>query len=327
MKIIDISTYQKNVNYQAVKNHGVEGVILRVGYTGYGSAKTKQKDNMFETHYNGFRSVGMPIGVYWYSCAYDESEAIQEANLTLDYIKGKTIELPIFFDTEDNHNVEQLGVSKTNQRLIGKSKLSIVTKAFCDTIEKAGYYVGIYASKSWLENQLDMNYLKNYDVWVAQYNSVCNYKGSYGMWQYSSKGVVNGISGYVDMNECYKDYVSIIKNAGLNKLGITQSFKPTQQKKTINELANEVIKGLWGNGEERKVRLTQAGYDCISIQNRVNEILKTTITQSAEYYVVKKGDNLTKIAKQFGTTVNQLVSLNNISNPNLIYQNQKIRVK
>ena len=94
-------------------------------------------------------------------------------------------------------------------------------------------------------------------------------------------------------------------------------------KKSIDELAREVINGKWGNGADRKTRLTSAGYNYQEIQNRVNQILAPKI----EYYTVKSGDNLTKIAKKYGTTVNQLVKWNNIKNPNLIYPNQKIRVK
>ena len=97
--------------------------------------------------------------------------------------------------------------------------------------------------------------------------------------------------------------------------------QPSQ--KTIDELAREVINGKWGNGEDRKARLTSAGYNYQEVQNRVNQILAPKI----EYYIVKSGDTLSKIAKKYGTTVNQLVAWNNIKNPNLIYPNQKLRVK
>lgn len=328
LKFIDISTHQKNVNYQAVKDSGVQGVILRCGFTGYGAAKSKQKDNMFEEHYAGFRRVGIPVGVYWYSCAYTETEAREEARLTLEYIKNKNIQLPVYFDTEDTHNVNALGCATQNQRTIGKAQLSKVAKAYCEAIENAGYYVGIYASVSWLNNQLDMNYLKEYDVWVAQYNSVCQYKGNYGMWQYSSKGAVNGINGNVDMNKCYKDYVTIIKNAGLNGQTATkeesETNTPVEPKKSVDELANEVLEGKWGNGIERKERLTAAGYNYNEVQNRVNEIMHSN---KETVYIVKKGDTLSGIAKKYNTTVDKLVKDNNIKNRNLIYIGQKIVIK
>ena len=207
--VLDISVHQGKVDFNKMKAAGVKGVIIRCGYTGWGSTKSKQKDAKFEENYKKAKEVGLPVGVYWYSCASTEAEAIEEANLTLEYIKGKQIDYPVYFDSEDSHW----------QRPLSVSELSKVAKAFCETIEKAGYYVGIYASTSWLKDELDMSFLKDYDVWVAQYNTRCTYTGSYGMWQYSSKG--NGAtygcsSTYVDMNHCYKDYPTIIKKAGLN---------------------------------------------------------------------------------------------------------------
>ena len=130
-KAIDISAYQTNVDYSKVKNDGIEMAILRVGYTGYGVGKSKNKDSMFETHYKGFKNVGIPVGVYWYSCAYTEEEAIVEANKVLEYIKGKQIELPIFIDVEDEHNINASGCARENQVTIGKEKLTKVVEAFC----------------------------------------------------------------------------------------------------------------------------------------------------------------------------------------------------
>lgn len=330
LKYIDISEHQKKVDFKKIKEDGVQGVILRCGYTGYGTAKSKQKDSRFEEYYKGFTEVGLPIGVYWYSCAVTEEEAIKEANLTLEYIKDKKIELPVFFDTEDNHNTKKY--SPISQYTIGRTKLTKVTKAFCETIENAGYYVGIYASTSWLNNQLNMNDLKAYDVWVAQYSSKCQYKGNYGMWQYSSKGKVNGISGNVDMNKCYKDYPAIIKNAGLNGFTATkQESKPTppaSPKKTVEELANEVIADKWGTDKTnptRKERLTSAGYNYSEVQAKVNELLcaKKTVT-----YTVQKGDYLVKIGKKFNVNWKDIAKLNNIKGPfYIIHTGQVLKIK
>ena len=208
--VLDVSYHQGAIDFWKMKNAGVEGVILRCGYTGYGSAKTKQKDVRFEEYYKGAREAGLPVGVYWYSCASTEAEAIEEAKLTLEYIEGKQLDYPVFFDSEDTHW----------QRPLSVAELSRVAKAFCETIENAGYYAGIYASTSWLNSEVDMSFLKNYDVWVAHYGvSKPSYKGNYGMWQHSSKGsgkVYGTSSEYVDMNLCYKDYPAIIKKAGLN---------------------------------------------------------------------------------------------------------------
>lgn len=125
----------------------------------------------------------------------------------------------------------------------------------------------------------------------------------------------NGCAGYCAMFS--KDYVALRPNAEL--------VEDAPVKKSNEEIANEVINGLWGNGEDRKVKLANSGYDYSTIQNIVNQ--KLGVTSSVEYYTVQSGDNLTKIANKYGTTVNQLVAWNNIKNPNLIYAGQKLRVK
>lgn len=197
LKYIDISTFQKNVDYQQVKDDGVQGVILRIGHTGY-SNKDMVKDALFEEHYKGFKKVGLPIGVYWFSRATTILEAINEAKKTLEFLKDKTIELPIFWDTEDT----------VYQNKIDKYRLTSVALAYLDHIYLKGYKVGTYASTHWLNTRLDMSKLEHYEVWVAQYSSKVTYKGRYDMWQYSSVGRVKGIKGNVDMNICYTDYLN-----------------------------------------------------------------------------------------------------------------------
>lgn len=306
IKGIDISEMQGLLNESAwnkIKASGIEFVIIRVGYTGYGKAKSKQKDYRFENNYAMAKKVGMPIGVYWYSCAVTEEEAIEEAKLTLEYLKGKQLEYPIFIDTEDNHDIEKY--SSKSQYSIGKTALTKVVKAYCEYIEKQGNYVGIYASSSWFKNQLVDSKLSKYDHWIAQWSS-SEPTESHGMWQYSSKGKVNGISGNVDMDYAYKDYPSIIKSQGLNGYDaeyVEPTPQPTNPNKTIDELAQEVIDGKWGNDKDRLNRLTEAGYNYDEVQNRVNEILhsqketnKSTIKINDK---VKVLNNITYDGKKF----------------------------
>lgn len=198
LKFIDISNWQKSVDYQKVKNDGVQGVILRVGHTGYAN-KSMAKDLMFEKHYQGFKSVGLPIGVYWFSRATNASEAIKEANLTLQYLGDKELQLPIFWDTEDN----------VYQNKISRDRLTQVAITYLEHIKQYRKdLVGVYASTSWLNNRLDMSKLSHYEVWVAQYNTYVTYKGKYDIWQYTSQAKINGIVGSVDANWCYKDYLN-----------------------------------------------------------------------------------------------------------------------
>lgn len=217
-KVIDVSSWQETIDFKKVKADGIAGVILRVGLTGYGTSKTKRADSCFEQFYKDAKAAGLGVGGYWYSCAYTEAEAKQEAAKILELIKGKTFEYPLFWDTEDAHNINESGCARQNQYIIGKTQLTKCALAFCKAMEAAGYYTGIYASKSWFDNCLDMSKLTTYDKWVAHYTTAAHpeYEQQFGMWQYSSSGRVNGIGGKVDMNHCYKDYPAIIKKAGLN---------------------------------------------------------------------------------------------------------------
>lgn len=197
IKGIDISKYQPTVDYKKVKADGVEFAILRVGYTGYGTGKRQAKDTLFETHYKGCKDAGIHVGGYFFGRGVSAEEGKKEAEYVLSLIKGKTFEYPIFYDTEDTYY----------QAKATKAQNTAACKAFCDTIKAAGYKTGIYSSKSWFADKLNDNELNGYDRWVAQYYHKCTYTGKYTMWQYSSKGKVNGISGNVDMNWCYVDYV------------------------------------------------------------------------------------------------------------------------
>ncbi len=197
-KGIDVSFAQGNINWG---NVNTDFAIIRAGY----GREASQKDSQFENNYAGCKSNSIPVGAYWYSYAMSESEAVQEYKACLEVIKGKTFEYPVYFDIEEP---EQLA--------LGKAKCTAIAKAFLSTVESAGYWVGIYSSKSSLENYISEDLRKRYAVWVAHYTDKTDYSGTYGMWQHSSSGKVNGINGNVDLNYCYADYPSAIKAKGLN---------------------------------------------------------------------------------------------------------------
>lgn len=322
MKGLDISSYQNGISFNAIKNN-FDFAILRGGYTGWGASRSKNKDSSFETFYKQAKAAGVPVGCYYYSCANDAAFGEAEARyLYENCLKGKQFEYPIYIDVEENR--WQLG---------NKKGVTDAIIAFCKYLENKGFYVGVYASTYWFYNHIDTNRLSAYTKWVADWNGTkptFNFSG-FGMWQYTSKGTCGGKT--VDVNIAYADYPTIIKNGGFNgykktatKPAETQKLAETP-KKSVDEVARECIAGKWGNGAVRKSKLTSAGYDYNAVQKRVNEILAAQKEAEKQYYTVKKGDNLTAIAKQYKTTVNQLVKLNNIKNPNLIYPGQKIRVK
>ena len=253
MKGIDVSKWQGNIDFKRVAKKGIEFVIIRAGY----GRVLSQKDPYFERNYKNARAAGLKVGAYWYSYATTTADAKLEAETCLKVIEGKQFEFPIYFDLEEK-----------KQFALGKTACSNLVKTFCDALENAGYFAGLYISRSPLQTYITDEVAKRYALWIAEYNTKCNYKGDYGIWQYSSTGSVDGIGGHVDMDESYVDYPTIIKNKGLNGFAIKES------KKSVTEIAKEVIAGKWGNGEERKTKLTTAGYDYDKVQKKVNEMLK-----------------------------------------------------
>lgn len=208
---IDVSEHQGIINWNDVRT---DFCMIRAGY----GREISQKDKQFEANYNGCKSRNIPCGAYWYSYAVTPDEARKEAAVCLEIIKGKQFEYPIFFDIEEERQLR-----------LGKAACSEIAAAFLETVEKAGYFVGIYSSKSHLESYISEDIRKRYAVWVAHYGvRKTSYSGAFAMWQKSSTGAVSGINGHVDLNECYIDFPSIIRENRLN--GVSKT--PTAYKQT-----------------------------------------------------------------------------------------------
>lgn len=266
-KGIDVSYCQGNINFDKIKKSEVEFCIIRSSF----GWEANQKDNYFERNYEGFKRLGIPVGAYHYSYAKTVEQAVKEANYCLECISGKSFELPVFIDMEE-----------ASQAAVGRRTCTDIAKTFIQTMEKAGYRSGIYTNPNWLENYLfKSEIVGKFNLWLAQWDSAKPYCDCM-LWQYNvgKAGVVSGISGDIDLDYCYS--------------GIEVSKKPveTQKKKSVDELAKEVIAGKWGAGEERKKRLTDAGYDYYAVQNRVNEMMgvkpKKTVDQLAKEVIAGK---------------------------------------
>jgi GH25 family lysozyme M1 (1,4-beta-N-acetylmuramidase) len=193
IKGIDVSRYQGTIDWDKVKNTGIEVAILRCGY---GLNKTSNDDVQFERNYKEAKRVGIKVGVYLYSYATSVTQARSEAQHVLRLVQNKTLDYPVFYDLEDASIT-----AKCSKTVIGD-----IAEEFCNTITAKEYAVGIYANKYWFTNVLTDSRFAQWDKWVAQYNKECTYQGNYVGWQYSSSGSVNGITGKVDMNEFYSDY-------------------------------------------------------------------------------------------------------------------------
>ena len=198
---IDVSAWQRNIDYKKLKEQGISYVIIRAGFGRY----TSQKDTMFESHYSAAKAAGLDVGAYWYSYATSADDAAQEARACLEIIKGKKFEYPVYFDLEE---WSQLGK--------GMAFCSALVTSFCEVMEKAGYFTGLYMSRSHLQNYITLSVAKDYALWVAEYGSKLNYSGDYGMWQNSSTYHALGYNGDLDHDYCYVDYPTIIKQGGFN---------------------------------------------------------------------------------------------------------------
>lgn len=273
--VIDVSYVQKSIDWTKVKAAGVKGAIIRCGYRGYGSGKLCQ-DDMFMSHIEGAHKAGLKIGVYFFTEGINATEGKEEAAFTLNLIKkaGIPLNYPVAIDTE---HINASGVRANN---LSKSKRTEVIKAFCEEIKRQGYEPMIYASLNWFSNNLDMSKLP-YKVWCAQYYSKCQYKGEYVMWQYTSEGKINGISGVVDLNHCYIEGVQKEQKTATNDTKVTTTSTKAVTAVaalSIDELAKQVLEGKWGSGLDRKKNLEKAGYDYDKVQEKVNKLLADTVT-------------------------------------------------
>lgn len=233
LKGVDVSRYQGKINWEKVKKAGIEFAIVRIGYGMY----ENQKDPEFENNYRGCMNSDMPIGVYLYSYAKNKNEAKREAETVLKWLNGRRLDLPVYYDIEDKSQIN-----------LGKKVLTEMCETFCNTIEKAGYWAGIYANKYWSTSIIDGPKLgRRYTYWVAQYNNVNTYKGPYAMWQYTSDGRVNGINGRVDLNYLYEDLIGEIRKDSM-PIGITYQVYDDKKNMWLPKVLNlNDYAGNYGN--------------------------------------------------------------------------------
>lgn len=199
-KGIDVSKYQGNIDWNAVRASGVDFAIIRVGYRGYGTGKLVE-DSMARKNLAGASAAGLKIGVYVFSQAINQLEAVEEASMALELVKGYNLAYPIFIDSEYSTSAKDGRADD-----LSAAQRTAICQAFCQTVANSGYRTGVYASKSWFQYQLNVAELEGYHIWVAHYTTATDYNRRYDMWQYSSTGSVPGISGNVDMNFSYLSY-------------------------------------------------------------------------------------------------------------------------
>lgn len=319
MKVIDISEWQGNIDFKKVKAAGVNGVVIRAGY-GKGN-----DDSNFKAYMEGAIAAGIEyIGVYWFSYAYNVALATQEAqfcNATVLPYKNK-LNLGVYFDWEYDSMkyAKKLGID------CGKVLITDMAVAFCKKITELGYKAGYYLNYDYSKNYIDESKLKDYRRWYAWYNE--DKPANTYLWQYTSSGKVNGISGNVDMDE-------LLGGASKPVNKPTNNTKPSNN---TNKVTYTVKSGDTLSGIAAKYGTT---YQKIAADNGIKnpnliypgQVLTINTgsgsgsSDSNTYYTVKSGDTLSEIAEKYNTSVRRLVELNNIKNANLIYPGQKLRVK
>ena len=196
---VDVSKSQDYIDFVKVKKAGIDFVMIRAGARGYGTGQLIV-DEYFSDNLKRATDAGLDVGVYFYSQAITKEEAVEEANLVLQNLGEYTISYPIAFDMELITN----DTARTDK--LTKTERTKITKAFLDTIEAAGHKSVIYGNKEWLIKEIDMSKLTAYDVWLAQPGDIPDYPYRFTMWQYDTKGVVDGIAGTVALNISFIDY-------------------------------------------------------------------------------------------------------------------------
>lgn len=325
---IDISTWQKGMDLNQAKNEGVNFAIIRGMY---GNAK----DVHFEENYTKAKNAGLGVGCYQWGRAKNEAQAKEEAEILINYcLKGKQFEYPIYYDVEDSILIN-----------LSVEELTKVITAWAETLENAGYYVGIYMNQSAFNNEVKGEELtKKYSQWRARWTTKAN-KPDCQMWQFGGETNyirTNKIAGQVcDQDYAYVDFPSIIKNAGLNGFGNgqqstnngQQSSSTTNTTTDIKPSTYVVKKGDTLSGIANKYGTTYqklASYNNIADPNKIyaGQVIQIpnglTSNSSRETYIVKKGDTLSEIAEKYGTTYKKIASDNGIADPNKIYPGQKL---
>ena len=344
IKGIDVSEFQGNIDWEKVKSSDIKYAIIKFG--NIYDYDENYLDSKFEINYKKCQELGIKTGIYIYNYCNSVNTLKKSLEWVFEKLDNKKLEMPIYLDMEDKDIQGETVETLTN-----------ICNEFANYIKNKGYKAGVYANVNWLKNELNPNeFDKDISVWAAQYYKECQYTGKYDIWQYTSSGKVDGVSGNVDMNYFYgeleenisTDTKSIdelaqevidgkwrdgeerkkrLEEAGYDYNAVqdrVNEILSKDKKKSVTEIAKEVINGEWGNGEDRKKKLEAEGYDYDTVQAKVNQLLGANVTKT---YTVKSGDTLSGIASKYKTTVAKLVKDNNIENANLIYVGQKIVIK
>lgn len=197
---IDLSEYQGDVDFSKIKKQGFDYVMLRIGGRGYGEDGSIYEDNMFDTYYENADKAGLKIGAYFYSQSVSVDEAIEEADSAVKFLDGRKLAFPIAYDWE----TIELDDARTDN--VENEMISDMAVAFCDRIKEKGFKSAIYAYTYTIYKKYNLEKIKDYDLWVADYSDTPSIYYDFDMWQYTNEATIDGIEGNADLNLCFKNY-------------------------------------------------------------------------------------------------------------------------
>lgn len=333
-------TLRTPIDFVKVKAAGYVGVHLKACY---GSPSPSQVDFSFEANYAAAKAAGLKVGAYYMTYAHDVETAIAEADFFLSVIKGKQFELPVYVDVEDDEGSLN-GVS------IQQLTDNVVTA--CEHIQAAGYYTSWYSNWNYRNNRLDVPRLAKFDSVLASYSSATpedtDNSNCCGIWQWSDNLHIDGITYALDADVSYKDYESIIKDAGLNGWGKSEPTPipqpapaPAPTPVPVQEAQTYIVQ----SGDNMSAIATAHGMNLQTLLalnpqvkapsytiwpgNKITLSAGSAVSTAPQevIYIVQPGDTLSDIAAKYGTTYQHLAAINGIANPNLISIGQKIKIR
>lgn len=308
--IIDVSEHQGVIDWNAAKGQ-IDGAILRCGF---GDNIASQDDRQWKRNADECTRLGIPFGVYIYSYATSIAQAESEAQHVLRCIKGYKLSYPVYLDLEEP-GTETGAVNRA--------------KKFGDIIEAAGYWCGVYANLHWWNNYLGGLY--RFTKWIAQYNSTCDYTGANkDIWQYSSTGRVAGIVGNVDMNECYRDFPREMKGISVSVPSKPAPAPAPTANRTYTVISGDTLSSIaakYSTTYQHLAAINGISNPDLIMPGQIIKIDGAAVKTEIQTYIVKSGDSLSGIAAKYGTNHQRLAQINGISNPNLIYPGQVIKIE
>lgn len=322
MRGIDVSHNNGVIDWEKVKDN-IDFAILKIGWIG--NKQNHTIDNQFERNYSECKRLGIKIGLYVFNYCNSENTVVEGANWVLERIKDKTFEYPVYIDME---NAEGSTLSE-----LGKDVLTNIANKFCEHLTNNNVKTGVYANLDWFKNYLDINTLNKYSIWLAEWNNKENHSADFkvDIWQYTSSGSVNGITGNVDMNNMYnvenvENTVDNVENSVDNSVNAGQYIvKSGDTLTSIAKIYGISWQTLYANNKDvigSNPNLIKPG--------QVLNINAGSNPETATSYTVKRGDNLTKIGKKFGLSWKVIYENNKDiigSNPNIIKVGMVLKIR